>query len=74
MVGKDAGFVKTTRIKQIKKEMAKGISKGINKESLLDMVEMDIGLSRSKATEYIDLIVRASGWVELGGKIVCSVT
>jgi len=70
MTGKDAGYVKTSRLAEIKREMAKAIKNGIEKQSMLDWVELNIGLSRTTACSYIDLIVRASGWVEIDGKIV----
>ena len=71
MVGKDAGFVKTTRIKEIKREMAQTISKGIAKDRLLDWIEINVGLTRLTATSYVDLVIRSSGWVEIDGKILC---
>ena len=70
MVGKDAGFVKTTRLKSIKCQMAQSISKGVDKDRVLDWVELNIGLSRSTATKYVDLIVRSEGWIDNDGTIV----
>jgi len=70
MVGKDAGFLKMQRIQKIKKEMAKSISKGLDKNRLLDWIEINLGLSRLTAEKYVGLIVRAQGWIENEGKIL----
>jgi len=69
MTGRDAGYVKQTRISEIKKEMATKVARGVPKDRLLDWIECTIGLSKAKANEYVDLITRVAGWVEIDGKI-----
>ena len=71
MVRKDAGFLKAQRMGDISKMIAQNIEKGIFPENLLDMIEYNIGLSRDKAQEYIDLIIRVhEDWVWQDNKIV----
>lgn len=67
MVRKDASTVKMSRVSEIRLEMLKSIKNGISIEKLLDWVELNIGLSREKAQEYSNLIIRSEGWVEVDG-------
>lgn len=70
MVRKDSGYLKTMRLGEIKREMAKTIAKGIDPDRLLDWIEVNLGLRRETAKEYVDLIVRTQGWAVFEGKIV----
>ena len=64
MVRSDSSMLKTSRLTQIRKEMLMRIKDGLLKEKFLDWIELNIGLSRPKAQEYVSLIVRTEGWHE----------
>jgi len=46
------------------------INLGVDYEKLLDWIEYEIGLTREKATEYVNLIIKINGWALDDGKIV----
>jgi hypothetical protein len=73
MVRKDSGFLKHMRIQEIKREIGKVISQGVPYESLLDWIEVQIGLRRETAKSYVDLIMRTEGWLLIDGKIVAEI-
>lgn len=68
----DGAFYKSQRVKQISKEIARLLNKGrkINIERLLNWIEMEIGLSRKRARQYLDLILKThETWMEEKGHI-----
>ena len=62
MVRRDAGFLKKERLKDITVFMAQAIKGGINLPSLLDWIEMEVGLTRQTAKSYVELIMRRQNW------------
>lgn len=73
LVRKDAGHHKKMRLQEIKREMAKAIKNGIDRERLLDWIEFNLGLTRKTAAEYVGLIMRVEGWIYLDGKILSEI-
>lgn len=71
MVRRDSSFLKSMRIREIKREIGKGISQGagVPLEKLLDWIEITMGLRRETAKSYVDLIMRTEGWILIEGKI-----
>jgi len=63
MVRNDAGSLKRQRLKDIKIRIAQTISKGVSLEKVLDWCEMEIGLTRKTANQYVKLINRVNGWI-----------
>ena len=60
----DASFVKTRRLEQIAKQIAKGFSSApeIHLKKLMLWIEMNIGLTKIRALEYIETVCEAKGW------------
>jgi len=73
VVRKDSGYLKTMRLGEIKREMAKTIANGIDCDRLLDWIEINLGLKRETAKDYVALIMRTQGWVTFEGKIVADI-
>jgi hypothetical protein len=67
---RDGSFVKVERINQIRREIAKNLPNPVDLEKLRIWVECNIGLSKQKAEEYIDIVVSSAGWIIVDGKIV----
>ena len=68
-VRRDASFLRSERLKQIKLWIAQGIKDGVDLPKLLDLIEIEMGLRRETAFEYIQLVVRTSGWV-IDGNVI----
>ena len=64
MVRQDSAFLKAQRLSKISKKIAAGLmaaeTRRIPIERLLDWIELNTGLTRTRAQEYVDLIIRAS--------------
>lgn len=70
MVRRDGAFIKTERVRRIGKEIAKHSPKAMSLDRLMAWVEMEIGLTRKRAEEYILLACLAHGWVIEDGMVV----
>ena len=66
---RDGSFVKVERISQIRKEIAKLLPDPVDVEKLKLWVECNIGLSKQKTEEYVELAIRTAGWIIEDGKI-----
>jgi len=73
LVRRDSSMLKAERLRTIRQEMAVNLKDVVRTEKILDWIELNIGLSRLKAKEYIDLIIRTEGWVESDGKIAFTI-
>jgi hypothetical protein len=69
MVGRDAGYLKSIRLKEIEKKIAKNIANGVDLEKLLDWVEYEQGLRRKTALQYVELILKKQDWIVESGVI-----
>lgn len=70
MVSRDSSKLKVERLAEIRRVMQQSISKGVEVERLLDYIELNIGLRRSTAAEYVALVTRAEGWLKVDDRIV----
>lgn len=63
-VRRDGSYVRSQRLLEICKEIAKSFSvhHWCRIEDLKLSVALNMGLTETKALEYIDLVVRAKGW------------
>ena len=73
LVRRDSSMLKSERLRDIRKEMAVNLKEVVYTDKLLDWIELNIGLTRHKAREYVDLIVRSEGWVQSDGKIAFTI-
>ena len=67
---RDGSYIKTERIAQIRKEVAKQLPEPVDVLKLRLWVECNIGLSKAKTEEYIETVVALAGWVVADGKIL----
>jgi len=70
---RDGAYVKQQRLKQITKEIAKHFPSPVSYSRMLDWIEINVGLSRSTAQRYLDLVIRAAGWAVNGDEITAAV-
>jgi len=72
MVRRDGAFVKTQRIKQIVREIARQPPGPVSLDRMVTWVEVNIGLSTRRALEYIEKACLAQGWLVTNGEIMRS--
>ena len=73
MVRRDSSMLKAERLARIRTQMMMNLKDVVKIDKLLDWIELNIGLSRRKAKEYVELIIRSEGWVQSDGKIAFTV-
>ena len=71
MPQKDGSFTKTQRMNKIAAHIAPILAKGekVNNAKLVAWIEVNIGLTRQKAGEYIDTLISAYDWEFKDGNI-----
>jgi len=70
MSRRDGAWIKAQRLKMIAKEVAKTFPEGADLEHVLLWIEVNIGLSRKKAQEYLAKVVAVKGWRIEDGRIL----
>jgi len=66
---KDGSWVKTQKLKEIAKMISTKMPDGCNYDKLLIKIQFEMGLTESRAEEYIDLVCQAKGWIKQNGVI-----
>lgn len=66
-VRKDGAFIKKERLKQLTRFVVQNLP--ANKERVLSYAEIEIGLSRKRAQEYLDLCAHFYGWTYKDGMV-----
>lgn len=70
---KDGSFVKTERLRNISTQIAKAFNQSDEKKVdlavLISWIEMNIGLTKARALEYIDTCCSVHGWSIIDGKL-----
>lgn len=69
MVRRDSAWLRQQRIQQITKRIALGIAKGVSLSGLTLWIQVNMGLTKPKAQEYIDLICESQEWEIEKGEI-----
>jgi len=69
MSRRDGAFIRAQRLHQIAQKVASAFPAGADYEKTLDWIEYTIGLSRARAKEYLDKVIRVHGWVVRNGVI-----
>ena len=69
MVRHDGSFVRLERMTQIAKQIAKCFPTPVDYHKMVLWVEMNIGLTADKASEYIEKICETHDWVIEDGQI-----
>lgn len=67
---KDGSWVKSQRLQEISRMIAPTMPDGCNYKKLLVKIQFEIGLTESRAEEYVDLVCLAKGWIHKDEKIV----
>ena len=71
---KDASFVKIERMKEIAKKIVKTFPAGAIYDKVILTLEVDMGLSNSRAHEYLDKVIEKQGWIVQNGVIKSELT
>jgi hypothetical protein len=66
---RDASYLKTQRLLQIKKHIAKQFPNPVNLELMILWIEVNIGLTHDRAFEYITTVCMANQWNLKDGSI-----
>jgi hypothetical protein len=69
MVRKDGAFIKSQRLITIGREVAKHMPNGVPYDKIIMWIEWNIGLSKVKATEYLDAVIERYDWAVEDGVI-----
>lgn len=69
MVRHNGSFVRLERMTQIAKQIASQFPAPVDYHKLVLWIELNIGLTADKASEYIEKICEGHGWVVEDGKI-----
>jgi len=69
MSRRDGAFIRAQRLHQIAQKVAQAMPEGADYERVLDWIEFTIGLSRPRAKEYLDKVIRVHGWTVKNGVI-----
>lgn len=69
MVRQDGSFVKIQRHVEISKQIAKHLPAPVSYEKTLLWIRVNIGLSPTKAIEYLQDVLDSHGWVVEDGVI-----
>lgn len=72
MPRKDGAFIKLERIKQIRSVIIRQFPEDVSVDKVLSWAEVNIGLRRDTARQYLEMIVDNEGWIVSDGKIVIS--
>jgi len=67
---KDGSFFRKERMTRIKNEIAKHMPNGVSYEKILKWAMYEMGLTRQKAEEYLQLVIEMEEWDVKDGKIV----
>jgi len=67
---RDGAYWRRMRLKQIKEEIAKHMPNGVSVEKMLIWIQVEMGLTRKKAEEYLRLAVESSDFTIREGRIV----
>jgi len=67
---RDGTYWRRMRIRQIREEIAKHMPEGISIERMLLWIQVEMGLTRRKAEEYLRLAVESGDFTIKDGKIV----
>ena len=70
---RDGSYVRSERLVQIARQIAYRITNSKTKQCSIEelnlWIQFDLGLTEKRATEYVDLVVRAKGWLKKDGFI-----
>jgi len=70
MVKKDGGWVRTQRLMQIAKHIASAMNEGkVAVDKTIVWIQWEMGLTESKAREYLGLVMIKQGWINNDGII-----
>lgn len=74
-VRRDGSFIRSQRLIQIGKRIAVGLSefKTVDVEQLILWIQMNLGLTEKRASEYVAVVVKAKGWVLKDGEITAEI-
>jgi len=67
---RDGSYWRKMRIRQIREEIAKHMPNGVPVEKMLLWIQVEMGLTRKKAEEYLKLAVESGDFAIRDGKIV----
>ena len=67
MVRKDGSYVKTQRMRRIAAFIAKADGDKIKTDKLLAWIEVNVGLTKAKAKQYVATLALAFDWKEKDG-------
>jgi len=67
---RDGSYWRKMRIRQIREEIARHMPNGVPVEKMLIWIQVEMGLTRKKAEEYLRLAVESGDFTIREGKIV----
>ena len=67
---RDGSYWRKMRIKRVREEIAKHMPGGVSVEKMLIWIQVEMGLTRRKAEEYLRLAVESGDFTIKDGKIV----
>lgn len=73
-IRKDGSYVKKMRLSEISKMIAATMPDGVEYAKVLIGIQYNLGLSKARSIEYLNLVLEAQGWVVREGKIVSGET
>lgn len=68
-MAKDGATIRAERLNTIAKQIASYFPRGVKYENIISAIQLNYGLTRKKAEEYIQIILDAKGWIVLDGII-----